>query len=253
MSHNQITLKSAATLLLVGIVAAPAARADWTGKGEGGLLFSSGNTSATSANAKLDVSDQDGAWKNNVFLAGLYGKSNGVISGERIEGRYELDRKITDQLFWFVGLNGVKDQFSGFAYQVSAVGGLGYQLISNADTKLSLTAGLGYRSLETQQLIKDSAGSVVQRINGASNGDAVLNLGANFEQKLTATTKLFDKLAVVTGSNDTNVSNDLGLQVAMNSKLALSVGYGVRYNTDPAAGVKKLDQLTTLNVVYNIK
>ena len=33
----------------------------------------------------------------------------------------------------------------------------------------------------------------------------------------------------------------------------LSVGYGIRHNSDPPAGAKKTDQLTTLNLVYNIK
>ena len=33
----------------------------------------------------------------------------------------------------------------------------------------------------------------------------------------------------------------------------LSLGYGIRYNTDQAAEVKKLVQVTTVNVAYNIK
>ena len=49
------------------------------------------------------------------------------------------------------------------------------------------------------------------------------------------------------------MANDLALQVSMSDALALSVGYGIRYNTDPPAGAKKSDQLTTLNLVYNIK
>ena len=39
----------------------------------------------------------------------------------------------------------------------------------------------------------------------------------------------------------------------MNEVLALSAGYGIHHNTKPAAGTKKLDQLTTLNLVYNFK
>jgi putative salt-induced outer membrane protein len=39
----------------------------------------------------------------------------------------------------------------------------------------------------------------------------------------------------------------------MTDTLALSFGYGIRYNTDPSPGSKRTDQLTTVNVVYNIK
>jgi len=62
-----------------------------------------------------------------------------------------------------------------------------------------------------------------------------------------------DKLLVTSGSLNTAIANDLALTVAMSDRLALSVGYGIRDNTKPAAGVKKLDQLTTINLVYNFK
>ena len=39
----------------------------------------------------------------------------------------------------------------------------------------------------------------------------------------------------------------------MSERLALAFGYGVRYNSDPSPAIKKLDQMTTVNIVYNIK
>ena len=45
-------------------------------------------------------------------------------------------------------------------------------------------------------------------------------------------------------------SNELALQVKMSDKFALSVGFGVRHNTDPPAGLEKTDTLTTVNLVY---
>jgi putative salt-induced outer membrane protein YdiY len=39
----------------------------------------------------------------------------------------------------------------------------------------------------------------------------------------------------------------------MTDKLALSVAYTVRHNTEPPTGLEKTDQLTTLNLVYMIK
>ena len=49
----------------------------------------------------------------------------------------------------------------------------------------------------------------------------------------------------------TAIANDFAVQVAMTNALALSVGYGVRYNSNPPAGSKNTDQLTTVNLVYN--
>ena len=47
------------------------------------------------------------------------------------------------------------------------------------------------------------------------------------------------------------MQNDAGLQVDINKKLALKVGYQLRHNTDAPGGAKKTDQLMTTNLVYN--
>jgi putative salt-induced outer membrane protein len=229
------------------------AQADWTGKGEGGLLLSRGNSESTSANAKLDVADQQGDWKNSVLLAGLYSKGADFETGQRLEARYELDRKISDRLYAYGAIRGERDLFSGFAYQASLTGGVGYKFIDSDTTKLAGTFGVGYRRLQPEELIKDPSGEVIQRIKGDASGNAVATAGVNFEHLLTKTTKLLDKLMVESGSSDTSVSNDFQVQVSMTDRLALAFGYGVRYNTDPAPGTKRLDQLTTVNIVYNIK
>lgn len=53
-----------------------------------------------------------------------------------------------------------------------------------------------------------------------------------------------------TGSQDTLLTNALALSVKMSKKLAWSVGYGLQDNTNPPAGLKKLDAVETVNLVY---
>jgi putative salt-induced outer membrane protein len=237
--------------VLVG-VSAPAL-AGWTGKGEVGLLVSRGNSDATSFNAKLDMARQDGPWKNSVYLATLYGKNAAFTTAQRLEGRYELDHKISERLYWFVGLRAERDLFSGFDYQTTVSTGAGYKFIDTTATKFSGTLGVGYRRLRPEQLINGPSGQVTDRIKGEASGNAVGTAALEFEHELTATTKLVDKLLLETGSDNTSVANDLGVQVSMTKRLALSVGYGVRYNSAPAQGSQKTDQLTTMNIVYAIK
>ena len=54
-----------------------------------------------------------------------------------------------------------------------------------------------------------------------------------FEHNFTETTKLTNKLLAESGSDNTAVQDDISLQVSMTDVLALAVGFGVRYNTDP--------------------
>lgn len=179
------------------------AHAGWTGKGEGGLLLARGNSESTSANAKLDVADEQDGWKNSLFLAGLYGKNASFATAQRIEARYELDRKISDRLYAFGALRGERDLFSGFDYQATLSAGLGYKVIDSDTTKLAGTFGVGYRRLRPEQLIKDPSGQVIERIKGDASGNAVATAGLNFEHQVTKTTKLLDKLLVEAGSSDT--------------------------------------------------
>ena len=67
------------------------------------------------------------------------------------------------------------------------------------------------------------------------------------------TKELLDKFLVESGSDNTFVQNDIGIQVQINETLALAAAYSVRHNTDPPLGFEKTDTLTTLNLVYEIK
>ncbi|HUI60885.1 MAG TPA: DUF481 domain-containing protein [Steroidobacteraceae bacterium] len=233
--------------------APPPPEGRWYGAGQAGLVISSGNTDTTAANARLDLARTDGPWKNTVYVGGLYSKSNGILAGESIEGRYELDHKITDRFFWFGNADAMRDRFSGFNYQATLATGIGYKFIDSDATKLDGIVGVGYQRLQPQTIMKDPSGKVTERINLPSEGDAVGIAGLDFAQHLSKSTALTDKLYITTGSLNTSIANDLALTVAMSDRLAVSLGYGIRDNTKPAAGVKKLNQLTTANVVYNIK
>jgi putative salt-induced outer membrane protein YdiY len=47
------------------------------------------------------------------------------------------------------------------------------------------------------------------------------------------------------------VINALAVAVKISTKLALSVGYALQDNTKPPAGLKRVDSLETLNLVYS--
>ena len=240
-------------LLVAAVLAAPAAQAQWTGKAELGMMLSNGNTEARSANAKLDLTHQGAVWKNNIYAAVLYGDNADFATAERYEARWQLDRKITDKLSWFVGLRGEKDMFGAFNYQATASTGVTYQWIDNPKTKFDTSVGAGYRELQPQQLTKLPSGEVTQRTLLPKDNGAVGTLGSNFEHAFTDTTKLTNKLLAEFGAANSTLQDDIALAVSMTDTLALSVGVGVRYNSDPPLGAVSTDTLFTVNLVYNIK
>jgi putative salt-induced outer membrane protein len=246
-------------LLAAGLCALPVAYADdpapppvgWTGQGQAGLVLARGTLDTTTANAKIDATDTFGDWKELAHLAFLYGESGKVSSAQRLEGSWETDYNFSKRMFVFGSLNGENDHFDGFVYQVALATGVGYKFIDADNTKLTGSVGIGYRRLQTETLAAADDNGFVERTPGPSNSDGVGTAGLDYSQQLTKTTKLTDKLLVQAGGLNTSAANDFAVAVNMTQALALSVGYGIRYNSAPPTGTKSTDQLYTVNVVYS--
>src|SRR5271168_4523055 len=160
----------------------------WTGKGQAGYVSSQGNSDAKSANAAIDAAFLDGPWKHAFHLGGLYGQSAGIVSAERWDTGWQSNYDLTPRLYTFGGLRYQHDMFSGFQYQESLTGGLGYKFFDTDATKLDMQLGAGYTRLRPEDLIKDADGAVVQRIPLTAESGAIGTLGGNYSQVLTGTT-----------------------------------------------------------------
>ena len=224
--------------IALALAAASVAQADpWKGKGEAGIVFARGNSDSDTVNIKLAMSKVIDLWKHSLDMSYLRASSNGVESSNRFVGAWQSDYKVSERSFSFGALHYERDQYSGFDYQASASTGLGYKFYDTDKIKLSAQAGLGYRQL------KDN-------VSGETSGNVVFVAGMNYENAITATTKIIDKFHAESGSDNTLLSNYLGVEVKMSDQLALAAGYDVRQNTKPPAGKKKTDTVTTLNLVY---
>jgi putative salt-induced outer membrane protein len=151
-----------------------------------------------------------------------------------------------------MALRGEQDRFSGFAYQATGSTGASYKFIDSPTTKLMASLGAGYRRQKSEILIKSDAGEVLGRIEGEVESDPVVTLSSNYEHAFTENTKITNKLLAESGSDNTAVQNDIELAVSMTKTLALSVGFGVRFNSNPPPLSEDTDTLTTVNLVYNI-
>ena len=232
---------------------APPPQDVWTGKGQAGYVSSSGNTDAKSVNAAIDMAYLSGPWDHMFHLGGFYGQSTGIVSAERWDTLWQTNYNLTKDLYTFGALRYAHDLFSGFDYQASAAGGVGYKFINTKQTQLSAQVGVGYQEVRAENITKNANGdgAVIGRTLLPSQGGAIGTVGVNYSQALTSSTTLSDKLLVNAGSADTLVTNSLALAVKISTKLALSLGYATENNSKPPAGLKKLDTLETVNLVYS--
>ena len=232
-----VAVMCAVTMMALGVRSAPLQAEPWSGKGELGLVLARGNSDADTVNAKLEMARQTDAWKNAFTLAALRASNDGERNAERYAASWQTDFRFSPESYWYNGARYEDDRFSGFDYQASLTPGLGHRFIDEDELKIFGQAGVGYRRLENS-------------LTGESGDSVIFSGELRYEQRLTETTSLRNKLLVEAGESNTFVANELALEVKINSRLSLAAGLGVRHNTDPPAGRDKTDTLTTLNLVY---
>jgi putative salt-induced outer membrane protein len=226
------------------------AQAEWSSRSEVGFVAARGNTVSETANAKFEITRETQDWKNFFGASGLYGRASRIESAQRWDARYQLDRNIRAQTFWFVGGRYEDDRYSGFAYQGTATAGFGRKFYDTQLTKLTSQIGAGYRSLRQEDLIRDDANAVIARIPGERSSDMVVNAALTYEHSFNENTRILNSLLIESGQANTLTRNDLSFQVKMTEVLALSLGLSVRNNSEPQPGLKNTDTLTTVNLVY---
>jgi putative salt-induced outer membrane protein len=219
-------------------------------KAQVGYVSSHGNTDAQTANAKFEAIYIVAAWKHDLQLAGLYGKSDNIVSAERFDAQWQTNYSFTDRMYVFGALHYDDDKFSGFQYQETLSTGLGYSIFKQANATLDVQAGYGYRRLRPELIDQDADGEVISRtpLNVESGGVATATIKGMYA--FNSSTKLTEVANVETGSDDTLFQNDLGLQVNMTKALAITIGYEIRHNSDPPAPLVKTDTLVTFNLQY---
>jgi putative salt-induced outer membrane protein len=240
----------ATTALLLAIGNARA-QDSWSTRNEVGFVAARGNSSAETANAKIEIIREINKWKYTLATSGLYGRSAGITTAQHVDGRFQTDHAFSERSFWFGALRYEDDRFSGFDYQTTATTGVGRKFIDTDATKLSIQIGAGLRALRPELLVRDPlTNEVLARVLGDRTQDGVVNGALSFSHAFNDHTRVLNSLLTEAGQANTLTRNDLSLEVKMIKTFAVSIGLSVRHNSEPAPGLKRTDTLTTVNLVY---
>lgn len=241
---------------------------DWSGSGELGFAAARGNAKSENLNAKLNFQKEDDTWKDNFYLTALRSKgevntatvangqivnvSNYDLTANRYEAGASAGYKLDERSYIVGALRYENDDFSPFEYQAVASIGYGYTVLKTQSDEFSVEVGPGYKRYRPVDVygpeIVDDA-PVRHRFDSA--GEIIGRGLLAYKHRFTDSTSFVDTLLVESGSDNTFMQNDAGVQVDMSKKLALKIGYQVRHNSDVTPGIKQTDQLMTTNLVYN--
>ena len=246
----------------------PANNGGWTGSGEFGFASSYGNSRSEIINAKLGLNQENDLWKNNFFLNGL--RSKGEVEVQDAQGntvnrltttanRYDtgasVGYKLDPRSYIVTAARYEHDDFGANLWQGIVSVGYGYIALKTERTELSFEVGPGYKryrpaDVETNVTNTDGTTSIV-KTRQDTVGEAVGRGLINYKYRLTDNTAVEDTLLIEAGTDNKYYQNDIGLSVSMTKKMALKLGYQVRYNSDVQPGTQSTDSLVTTNLVYN--
>lgn len=230
--------------------------AGWEGKGNAGITLSRGNGESLRGTAGLEVSRSLGEWQMKAAASLLYGRDNGVSSGERVETSFQLNRG--QKTRFYTGLSGefLHDQPARIDWRAVVSPVIGWRVLDKENFELDLEAGPG---LTWEQRASVTRGFSSVRLH--EHLDFQLTKRLHFFQSLTAFFEAGD-LSNYTVEADAGLESKLGgswsLRLAgkavfhgearqtAGEDLLLTAGFG--YNLHPedqsesvlASGIKKL-------------
>ena len=240
----------------------------WTGSGEFGFASSRGNSRSENANAKLGLQQENEVWKNSFYLNGLRSKGDVEVqdpAGNTIDkfsttaNRYDsgasVGYKFDPRSYVVTAARYEHDDFGANLWQGIISVGYGYIALKNERAELSFEIGPGFKRYQPARTTEDVTqpdGSVVSVTTQPNAESEVVGRGLiNGKYRLTDNTALEDTFLVEAGSKNQYYQNDIGLSVSMTKKMALKLGYQIRYNSDTQPGTVSTDKLMTTNLVYN--
>jgi len=218
-----------------------------------GYTKTGGNTDNSAGNLLFRAAHVVGDWKLLFGFDGLYGSTKGETTAQAWDGFVQGNYNITPRFYWYLGGRYDDDRFSGFAYQAAVKTGAGYKFIDSGATKLTAQAGVGYRRLRPEILMRDDIGGVISRTEQPEQSDAIFDAGLAFEHNFNEATKLIAAATVQAGNENTLTNASIALQVKMTGRLALAAAYNLTDNSSPPPGSGRRDTLTTLGLVYELK
>lgn len=239
--------QQAATPIAVKVVDDKAFRVDAPGtyaNADLSYVLTSGNSSTSSLGFKGDLTHRWARHSIGFAAGGLRASSSpdtryavgtpadfevvipeSELTAEAYYARGRYDYKLSDRLYYTAGAGWERNRFSGIDNRWLVDTGIGYIFINNERT--SFRGALGITYTDEQYTVEDDRDGSFFGARG----------GWDFSQKLFASTTLTHTLIADENLEDTGdlrLDSQLGLHVAMSSRLGLKVNWRLLWDNQPA-------------------
>ncbi len=203
----------------------------WTGSVASGVNGRSGNANTMDINFDLKANRDTEINTTNIIANYFYGRNNSATVNDRAFGQVRRERKINDIWAVYFQLGLEFDRFKDFDYRIAIHSGFSRDI---------------YRT--DSGFLKARLGAGVSREVGSPNDDWIpeLQLGTDWEQQLTDTTKIYtniDYFPNVSDFGDFRLNTNVGLNFLVDAprNISFRIFANNRYDSTPPPGNKSND------------
>ena len=138
-------------------------------------------------------------------------------------------KTITELTFWSINASTLYDDIAEIDYRATLSPGLGFYLIKNDTTSLSMEVGPAY---------------VWEKVSGVTDNYLALRLGERFDYAISDTAKIWQSLEYLPKADDFGdylLNVEVGAEAAMNSTMSLRLVLQNKHDSTPGDGLEKND------------
>lgn len=219
---------------------------NWHGKGQVGAFQSSGNSHDVGVSLALNLDRKGIDWQHKLTATIDYQRSNGRTSRERYLLSYEPRYNIRPDLFIFGLAQYERDTIQGFAARYAVSGGLGYNVLSTPDLKLSAKAGPVFRRTE---LVSGDAEDHLGGLAGL-DFDWKITPRLTFTQNANMVAETGGNATLIVDSDNTTLALNSGLEAKISDRLSTRLSYALNYDSNPPPQGVTTDTMTRFTMVY---
>ena len=215
----------------------------WTGSAGAGLSNTSGNSDTSNVNVAFELKRDTGGpmlFRSSALF--LYGKSQDVLTSDRLSFDARVERKLTTRTSMFAQAQYLRDAFKSIDYLIAPTVGLAYSLLNNERTEFVVDGGVG--------------GVWEKNPDVDADLDGALTAGQKFSHKLTATTEFTEKVIALWKMDDFEdalYTFGAGIAASITAATQLKLEVLDTYKARPLPGIEKNDIATLVSFVYKFE
>jgi putative salt-induced outer membrane protein YdiY len=206
------------------------------------FIGTTGNSDTSSTGAEFALHRRWPVWQIEATATAVKSSTDGTDTAERYLAGARGQRKLTDLIGVSTGIKAEHDPFAGMDARMILDAGLSWALVHDPSWTLDGLTSIAWKHEDPK------IGPTVNDPVGVFQLQSRIPLGASSD-----TTQRFTYYPDFSQTSAYRSEAEVTAQAAMNKRLALKVGYLIRYANAPVPGFKKTDNTATASVVVQWK